>query len=57
MTPRAPLARVLRKLVDSRAKSLPVVEKECVVGVVSREDVMGALRRSGAGEKPPGAPA
>jgi CBS domain-containing protein len=51
VTPRAPLTRVLRKLVDSRSKSLPVVDDGRVVGVVAREDVMQALRRAHAGEK------
>ena len=52
LTPRAPLTRVLRKLVDSGSKSFPVVDGERVVGVVAREDVMQALRRAQAGEKP-----
>ena len=50
--PRTPLTRVLQKLVDSRSKSFPVVEDERVVGVVAREDVMGALRRAGSGKRP-----
>lgn len=54
VTPRAPLTRVLHKLVDSRSKSFPVVDRERVVGVVSRGDVMNALRRATAGEKPQG---
>jgi CBS domain-containing protein len=52
LTRRAPLTRVLRKLVDTRNKSFPVVEDERVVGVVAREDVMQALRRAESGEKP-----
>lgn len=52
VTPRTPLTRVLRKLVDSRSKSFPVVEDERVVGVVARADVMQALRRAESGEKP-----
>jgi CBS domain-containing protein len=52
VTRHAPLTRVLRKLVDSRSKSFPVVEDDRVVGVVAREDVMLALRRGAAGEKP-----
>lgn len=54
VTPRAPLTRVLRKLVDSGAKSFPVVapDGDRLVGMVSREDVMNALRRSTRGEKP-----
>ena len=52
VTPRTPLTRVLRKLVDSRSKSFPVVDDERVVGVVARADVMQALRRAESGEKP-----
>jgi CBS domain-containing protein len=54
VTPRTPLTRVLRKLVDTRNKSFPVVEGDRLVGVVAREDVMQALRRANAGEKPAG---
>jgi len=52
VTPRTPLTRVLRKLVDSRSKSFPVVDGGRVVGVVARVDVMQALRRGDSGEKP-----
>ena len=50
--PRTPLTRVLEKLVASRNKSFPVVDEGQVVGVVAREDVMRALRRAEAGERP-----
>jgi CBS domain-containing protein len=50
--PRTPLSRVLGKIVDTRNKSFPVVDDGRVVGVVAREDVMLALRRGAAGEKP-----
>jgi CBS domain-containing protein len=49
--PRTPLTRVLQKLVDTRSKSLAVLEGDRVVGVVAREDVMGALRRAGQGKR------
>ncbi|HXK21418.1 MAG TPA: CBS domain-containing protein [Myxococcota bacterium] len=52
VTRKAPLTRVLRKLVDTRNKSFPVVDDGRVVGVVAREDVMQALRRANRGEKP-----
>lgn len=51
--PDAPLTRVLETLVATRVKSLPVVEGGRVVGMVSREDVLRALRRAAAGEGPP----
>lgn len=51
--PDAPLTRVLETLVATRVKSLPVVAAGRVVGMVSREDVLRALRRSAAGEAPP----
>lgn len=54
VTPRAALTRVLEKMVDSGSKSFPVLDDERLVGVVSREDVMQALRRADAGEVPPG---
>ncbi len=50
--PRTPLTRVLQKLVDTRSKSLPVVDAGRVVGIIAREDVMGALRRAGQGKRP-----
>ncbi|HVN41096.1 MAG TPA: CBS domain-containing protein [Myxococcota bacterium] len=53
VTPKAPLTRVLRRLVDTRNKSFPVVDDDGrVIGVVAREDVMQALRRANRGEKP-----
>jgi CBS domain-containing protein len=46
VTPRAPLTRVLQKMVDSRNKSFPVVDGDRLVGIVAREDVLEALRRT-----------
>jgi CBS domain-containing protein len=51
VTPRAPLTRVLEKMLDTRNKSFPVVDDGALVGVVAREDVLGALRRAASGEK------
>lgn len=45
--PRTPLTRVIAKLVDTRSKSFPVLDDDDrLVGIVAREDVMGALRRA-----------
>ena len=51
-TPRMPLTRVLEKMVETRSKSLPVVDAGALVGMVAREDLMKALRRAVAGEVP-----
>jgi CBS domain-containing protein len=54
VTPRAPLTRVLEKMIDAGTKSFPVVDEERVVGMVAREDLIRGLRRAVAGEKPTG---
>lgn len=46
VTPRTPLTRVLKKMVQSGAKSLPVVDGDTLAGVIAREDVLRALRRA-----------
>jgi CBS domain-containing protein len=53
VTPRTPLSRVLQKIVDTRNKSFPVLDRDRVVGIVAREDLMLALRRGAAGQKGP----
>ena len=50
--PDLPLTRVLQELVETRNKSLPVLDGTRLVGVVAREDVLRALRRAAAGERP-----
>jgi CBS domain-containing protein len=52
--PTTRLTRVLEKMIATRNKSFPVVDpkNERLVGVIAREDVMKALRRANAGEKP-----
>jgi CBS domain-containing protein len=51
--PRQSLTRTLEKMVKTRNKSFPVVDEDGrLVGVVAREDVMRALRRAAAGERP-----
>ena len=50
--PRTPLTRLLAKIIDTRNRSFPVVDGDHVVGVVSRMDVMHALRTGTAGQRP-----
>jgi CBS domain-containing protein len=54
VTPRAPLTRVLEKMIDAGTKSFPVVDEGRVVGMVAREDLIRGLRRAVSGEKPTG---
>lgn len=43
------LTRVLRLMVDHRLRSMPVIDNsQRLVGIISREDVMGALQRCAA---------
>jgi CBS domain-containing protein len=45
--PTAPLTRALQKMVDLKARSLPVVGSDGkLVGIISREDVMRALEEA-----------
>ena len=46
VSPDLPLTRVLEQLVATKYKSLPVVQSDRLVGIVSREDVLAALRRT-----------
>jgi len=52
VAPDTPLSRVLETLVATHVKSVPVVQDGRLVGIVSRSDVVEALRRAGAGETP-----
>ena len=52
VSPRSPLTRALEKMVRTRNKSLPVALGGELVGILAREDVLNALRRAVAGEKP-----
>lgn len=51
--PDMPLTRLLQELVEMRTKSLPVVQDGRLVGIVSREDVLKALRRATSHRLPP----
>ena len=44
--PEMPLTRVLQMMVDMTIKSFPVVSDGRVVGIISREDIIRALRRA-----------
>jgi CBS domain-containing protein len=46
ITPEMPLSRLLQELVEMQTKSFPVVEGDRLVGIISREDVLKALRRT-----------
>ena len=48
MTADMPLTRVLEKIVETRYRSFPVVDDGQLVGVISREDVVAALRKAAA---------
>ena len=50
--PDTPLTRVLTLMTETRFKSLPVLENGLLVGMVSREDILKALRLAAQGIKP-----
>jgi CBS domain-containing protein len=51
--PDTPLTRVLERMGETRYTSLPVIDAGRLVGVIAREDILVALRRAIAGERPP----
>lgn len=46
VTPEMPLTRVLQRMVEQRTRSFPVVERGKIVGIISREDIIRALKKS-----------
>ena len=44
--PSAPLTRVLQLIVNLRARSLPVISDGQLIGMISREDIMRALKEA-----------
>jgi CBS domain-containing protein len=50
--PDVPLTRLVELMVNTRNKSFPVVQDGRVVGIVAREDVLGALHRAASGQEP-----
>lgn len=51
LQPRTPLTRVLDRMVRERRRSYPVVDGTSLVGMITREDVIAALRRAVGGER------
>jgi CBS-domain-containing membrane protein len=51
-TPLEPLTRVIERLTSQGTTSFPVVDRHVVVGVVARDDVLCAMRRALAHQKP-----
>lgn len=43
------LTRVLQLMVEHRVRSIPVIENDKLAGIISREDVMRALKRCAGG--------
>ncbi len=52
VSPDLPLTRVLQIMIETRNKSFPVTDGSRLVGIIAREDVLKALRRAVAGERP-----
>jgi CBS domain-containing protein len=50
--PEMPLTRVINRMVETKYKSLPVLENDALVGMVAREDILSALRRAAQGQLP-----
>jgi CBS domain-containing protein len=50
--PETPLTTALEKMVQNGSETLPVVEDDCLIGIVDSEDVLDALRRADHGTIP-----
>jgi CBS domain-containing protein len=50
--PEMPLTRVINRMVETKYKSLPVLDNDSLVGMVAREDILSALRRAAEGQLP-----
>lgn len=44
--PETPLTRVLQRMVELRTRSFPVVQEGKLVGIISREDIIRALKEA-----------
>ncbi|MBW1709762.1 MAG: CBS domain-containing protein [Deltaproteobacteria bacterium] len=51
--PETPLTGVLQKMIETGYKSFPVVDRDRVVGIVAREDVLRGLRQAAQGYPSP----
>jgi CBS domain-containing protein len=54
VTRETPLTRVVQLMVRTRHKSFPVTVGKALLGMISRRDVVSALRRGAAGERASG---
>lgn len=52
VSPETPLTRVAQYMIETKFKSFPVTEDDCVVGIIAREDIMKAVRKAAQGEGP-----
>jgi CBS domain-containing protein len=46
VSPDTPLTRVLQRMVERRTRSFPVVTDDRIVGIISREDIIRALKET-----------
>jgi CBS domain-containing protein len=56
VTPDMALTRVVQLMIETRYRSFPVVIGTLLIGVISRQDVLRALVRAAAGERPRSGP-
>ena len=55
VSPDMPLTRILQLMIETRHKSFPVMVGKLPIGMISRRDIVHALRRAAAGEEAPSA--
>jgi CBS domain-containing protein len=56
VTPGTSVLRVLQLMAETRCRTFPVLIGALLIGVISRRDVLRALARAAAGERPRGGP-
>ncbi|MFC1580439.1 HPP family protein [Thermodesulfobacteriota bacterium] len=52
VNPEMPLLEALKKMVNTRCKSMPVIEHDHVKGIIAQKDILTALRKSDLGVIP-----